>query len=294
MKDLEKQLKTDNEKEINKSVFNNSKLKYAFIVLMVLAVVCIVIFGILSSTNSYSEELKITTVKQTNNVTAENGESYTYVGEDGNTYMASPDGSYLISDDGTYKISEYKNISLFRTYTYNYANGTSVEFELKSDGTYVMTSTFPSGIKSVASGQYTANNGFEAAVDGIVGGNTEDLTEGFGIKQETANPNNLYHVVLYWGDVVDYDSKGSKITYETPSKTDDNTNREEFALGDNIAEEYILYLDTDSTPKTDSNKKTYYDISVIGYSCKSDMLFAPWSANGPMGVDGVYYNEEEK
>lgn len=292
MKNLEKQALTEGEQKVSKSVFNNNKLKYVFVVLIVIAIICVIVFGVLSSKDNNAEEIKITTVKQTNNITAEDGESYTYVGEDGNTYMAASDGSYLISDDGTYKISDYKNISLFRTYSYNYANGTNVEFELKNDGTYVMTSIFPSGMKSIASGEYTADNGFEAATDGIIGGDIEDITEGFGIKKETANPNNLYHIVLYWGDVVDYDSNGNQITYETPSKTDDGSNREEFALGDNIADEYILYLDTDSTLKTDADGKKYNDISVIAYSSKSDLLFSPWSTNGSMSVSGVYYEEE--
>lgn len=276
---------TSDPANIAKSIANKKML---IICAAVIAVIIVVLLLVLNIGPSKKDTVEVTTVKQSNNVVA-SGESYTYVGDDGKTYYATPDGSYYIDDDGSYKVQEYQNIPVFRTYAFQYPNGTKIKIKLNKDGTYTMTSSFPTKTTSIATGKYEVENGFKPALSAIGSDKMADLTDILQIKEETANPNNLYHITMYWGQVKDYDNTGKEVTYQIHEDTNSFEPQDEFAVGDEISEELIVYLSTESALKTDSNGKKYYNINAIGYSCQSSLLFAPWSSSGTMNVDGCYY-----
>lgn len=262
-----------------------------FIGVIIAILVCVVsIWGLHEIDKKTNSGIQTEVFEQSEIPTLAEGQSpYTFKDKEGREYIVNQEGTFLKSENGLVKVEKYINIDPFKTYSFAYTNGTTTSFTVNKDGTYDMLDKYTDGKSTVSSGKAVIRNGSEDCIKAAKVKDLNELLDSFKISPASFNPNNLYHITLYYGESTPYEEKGKEIVYSGNSEPDDGGDTEDFVL-----QEFVIYLENEDTVKKDKDGKEYYDVRCIAYSTMYNLLYAEWSVNNTMNVENFHYIEEAK
>lgn len=272
--------------------------------ILIIAVIVILLISIVAAVVVNSKETEDTAMGDQTTVTREvstaaPGDEYEYT-ENGKKFKVTPKGTFVYNDQyGWIVYYEFNPIPVYRTYTYNYDNGTKCTLKLNNDDTYELTSEYPNGLKDVLKGHAEIINGFNDSINAMKTYNkyitdVDSLAYLFKTTPENLDPNNIYHVKLVDCTEAKHYQNGEEITFADSGEGmedfdyDEEENNEDVEF---LIDEFVIYLSKVDPEQTDENGKKYYEIDCLGYNVRASFLWAPWTGAGEMTASGYYYVE---